>query len=304
MFNFGLMRRKSLDADLQKKGGGDRITHQPSLPPISPETSKEKLVTRLTSLRLGMSGKASVTSALNPSTSSSSTSLRISFSLSSSSTPSEKRPGGRRSITRLRSLESSARIRPMSDDKILQKPLCCDRCDGKHLTEYCPYFRKERESHPDGQRNFYKKLGGESTLDGALLRRAQVIRQPGDGSCLFHSMAYGVGGNGATLRSQICSFIKRHPNFKINGTPLSDWIKWDSGSSCGEYARRMSRGSWGGGIEMAVCSHIYDVNVHVYEKSSYGYKRISAFDCPNAAVTKKIVRVLYQGGVHYDALRL
>jgi len=194
-------------------------------------------------------------------------------------------------------------IEIMNDkDQDATASLCCDRCDGKHQTASCPYYKKERESHPDGQKNFYKKLGGESPLPGALLRRARVVRQPGDGSCLFHSMAYGLDGNGSSLRSQICTFIRQHPSFKINATPLSDWVKWDSGSSCAEYARRMSRGSWGGGIEMAVCSHLYDVNIHVYERSSLGYKRISAFDNPTSAASKNIVRVLYQGGVHYDAL--
>lgn len=43
------------------------------------------------------------------------------------------------------------------------------------------------------------------------------------------------------------------------------------------------------------------VNVHVYEKNRRGpgYRRISCFDCPKAART---IHVLYQGGVHYDAL--
>lgn len=26
--------------------------------------------------------------------------------------------------------------------------LCCDKCDGKHLTDNCPYFKKTRETHP------------------------------------------------------------------------------------------------------------------------------------------------------------
>ena len=302
MFNFGLTRRKSIDPDRKDKivKSGESV-RQTSLPPIF----TKKVVRRLPSLNLGISGEASATSeSTAPSSSSSSLSLSYSSYLSSSTSSEKSAVVGRKSITRLRAFETSARVRPASDDEPQKKKLCCDRCDGKHLTENCPYFRKERESHPDGQKNFYKKLGSESTLEGALLRRAQVIRQPGDGSCLFHSMAYGIGGDGASMRSQICSFIKQHPNFKINATPLSDWIKWDSGSSCGEYARRMSRGSWGGGIEMAVCSHIFDVNVHVYEKSSFGFRRISAFDHPDAAASKKIVRVIYQGGVHYDALRV
>ena len=46
----------------------------------------------------------------------------------------------------------------------------------------------------------------------------------------------------------------------------------------------MAVSGWGGGIEMAACSHLKRVNVHVYERSTYGtYKRISCFDYDNGA---------------------
>jgi len=61
----------------------------------------------------------------------------------------------------------------------------------------------------------------------------------------------------------------------------------------------MARGSWGGGIEMACFSQLKNCNVHVYERSSMGFKRISAFDHPENPQNKQIVRVLYCGGIHY-----
>ena len=51
---------------------------------------------------------------------------------------------------------------------------------------------------------------------------------------------------------------------------------------------------------MAAFSQMKQVNVHVFERCTTGYKRISAFNVPGAART---VRVLYRGGVHYDALQ-
>ena len=83
---------------------------------------------------------------------------------------------------------------------------------------------------------------------------------------------------------------------------MSDWIKWDSGSSVSEYASRMSGGAWGGGIEMASLSKLRGVNVHVYEKNGGYYKRISAFDHAESPQDKQTVKVLYCGGVHFDAL--
>ena len=185
-----------------------------------------------------------------------------------------------------------------------QKKLCCDKCDGKHDTSQCPYFKKDREDHPDAQKNAYKKIGGVSNLPGSIYYNARLVRQPGDGSCLFHSMSYGLrdGSNASKLRAELCNFIANNPDCKISDTPLSDWIKWDSSINCSQYARKMSGNSWGGGIEMAITSHIKKCNVHVYEKNMFGYKRISAFDYAEEPEKRQTIRVVYQGSCHYDAL--
>lgn len=80
----------------------------------------------------------------------------------------------------------------------------CDKCDGKHETDNCPYYKKPRDNHPDAQRG-NKKLGGQSNLPGAHIRSARVVRQPGDGSCLFHSMSYGLkdGSSASSLRREV-----------------------------------------------------------------------------------------------------
>jgi hypothetical protein len=103
------------------------------------------------------------------------------------------------------------------------------------------------------------------------------------------------------LRREIAGFLQQNPSLQIAGDTLEEWVRWDSNSSVAEYARRMAMSGWGGGIEMAACSLLKNVNVHVYENAHRGseFKRISCFDCPNAL---KTIHVLYQGGVHYDAL--
>ena len=54
---------------------------------------------------------------------------------------------------------------------------------------------------------------------------------------------------------------------------------------------------------MACSSILKRCNVHVYESvRSGGYSRISAFDHPIRPDTKRTIRILYRGGVHYDAL--
>jgi len=179
----------------------------------------------------------------------------------------------------------------------------CDRCDGCHLTDECPIFKKGRDNHPDATRRKPPEMGAPG--GNFVLRSARVVRQPGDGSCLFHSMAYGMGGgeNARSLRREIAKWIDANPNLDIADTPVRDWVKWDSGRSVSQYARSIGVSGWGGGIEMAACARLKSINIHVYEKRSSmkggGYQRISCFDVKSS---RKTIHVLYQGGVHYDAL--
>jgi hypothetical protein len=184
--------------------------------------------------------------------------------------------------------------------------LCCDKCDGPHETDRCPHFKKARDKHHDAWVN-----KGSSCREGAQCNHvevtivrsseAKVYTQPGDGSCLFHSLSFGLPSrpSAATLRRDICSYMVRNPTVTIADTAIQDWIRYDSDETVEAYADRMRGGVWGGGIEMAVLHRMCNVNVHVYERCRDGFKRISAFDSKGARHT---VSILYQGRNHYDAI--
>merc|ERR1712050_623891 len=200
--------------------------------------------------------------------------------------------------------------------------LCCDKCDGPHQTDKCPHFKKARTKHADGWVFFKSKSNrsGDSADSDLMIRHyrtgdsaprmkrdsVQVVPQPGDGSCLFHSLSYGLAdrSNAYSLRAEICDYIKKNPGLSIADTSIKDWIKFECNESVQTYAKRMKRGSWdsdcwGGGIEMAALMCMKKVNVHVYEKRGEEYKRITAFEINGA---QKTVSVLYQGRNHYDAI--
>ena len=186
------------------------------------------------------------------------------------------------------------------------KKLCCDKCNGKHLSNACPYYKKEREDHPDSKKHVKKLGSSHSSLPHDIIHDPKIIRQKADGNCLFHSLAFGLNDhtNAKILRSEVCDFIRNHPNYVIADAKLKDWIHWDSNCPVAEYARHMCVSSnWGGGIEMAVVSIIRDCNIHVYEKLNSSYKRISAFDHERNPESKSTIRVLYCGGVHYDFIQ-
>jgi len=128
-----------------------------------------------------------------------------------------------------------------------------------------------------------------------------IHRMPADGSCLFHSLAFGLEATRASeLRSEIADFIEAHPSEIVAGQALQDWILWESNKSPDVYAASMRKtGEWGGAVEMAVCSHIKAVDIHVYERVAGGFHRICAFDVKRGR-RQGVVSILFRPG-HYDA---
>jgi len=194
----------------------------------------------------------------------------------------------------------------------------CDRCDEAHETSRCPHFKQDREKHTDAWQSYSGSAPGRTgrrcDAPRSLPRQAyDVRRMPGDGSCLFHSLAFGLQALGfrhdnRSIRNEVSRFIADNPNFEITGTPLRCWVDWDSRMTVESYAARLSAGSfWGGAIEMAACAQIFLVDIVVYEADyrSGGVLRISDFlvDAKGAS-PRGTVMVLYSGRSHYDALQL
>ena len=185
----------------------------------------------------------------------------------------------------------------------------CDKCDGPHASDDCPHFKKPRDDHKDAYENYHKgssqqEKGQPETLSSKSVR---VLPQPGDGSCLFHSLSHGLKGTkkGATcataLRAEIADYIAAHPQEEVSGNPISDWVLWDSGEDAQAYALSMREGSrWGGAMEIAVCAKLRSVRVDIFERRSDHFLRIASF----GGAQSELVRLLYGGRVHYDALEV
>lgn len=133
-----------------------------------------------------------------------------------------------------------------------------------------------------------------------------LVKQPEDGSCLFHSIAYGLddGTHAEALRAQIVACIGEKPSLQIAKTSIEEWVRLAAGTTTHAYTQELShRNTWGGALEMAVAAQIKGVNINVYERCGSRYRRISSFTNPAASRT---VSVVYRTKPcrHYDALRL
>ena len=61
--------------------------------------------------------------------------------------------------------------------------------------------------------------------------------------------------------------------------------------------------SWGGYAEMAALSQMREVNVHIYKETDKGlFQRILAIDYKDSPEDKRVIKVLYVGNSHYDAI--
>ena len=101
---------------------------------------------------------------------------------------------------------------------------------------------------------------------------------------------------------EIVNFIRKHPEHKLGDDTIAAWITMASGLSVNAYADKMAKTSeWGTGLEIAVCSALKEVNVHVHQKM---YGRIIEFNAPLADSSIQTVHICYDGVEHYDALNV
>ena len=141
-------------------------------------------------------------------------------------------------------------LRPPPKPKKKKKGGPCDKCDGNHHADDCPHYQKKRDKHHDAWDEYNAVAGGGVGGGGVggggggpiIVKDATVIPQPGDGSCLFHSLNHGLpasaagGGSVTELRRTVADYVAANPSKLIGGTPIKDWVLWDSGLSPSDYA--------------------------------------------------------------------
>ena len=134
---------------------------------------------------------------------------------------------------------------------------------------------------------------------GALGLR--LVRQPADGSCFFHSVAYHLDRPASVLRADLARWVRANLSCEIEGHPLSTWIEWE-GAPVETYLARLASGAaWGGATEVAALTRMDpSLKVVVYHRrpgrGGGGYERVvQSGDGP------KEVLLCWSDG-HYDAL--
>ena len=184
----------------------------------------------------------------------------------------------------------------------------CDKCDGKHSSEACPHYRNGRLDHPDAKTKtttmgkLCKQAAEEDKQEDVFVSGAAEVAQDGDGWCLYNSMGCALLEEPAVVNEGIMLFIEDNSHIEFNGTALSVWLAGDSGLTPQAYARKhRRRGAWGGGIEMAVCAHVKQRKVRVWERCDGGHRLLASF---GEGDDNTAINLVYVFTMHFDFLSL
>lgn len=137
-----------------------------------------------------------------------------------------------------------------------------------------------------------------------------VIGIPGDGRCLFRAIMYGAqlrGGEDAQNKSW-----QRESADELRQKVVDELVKrreeteWFIEGDFDAYTKRMRQSHvWGGEPELLMASHVLKMPISVYmvDESSRGLISIAEYGQEYVKENPEIIRVLYDGSGHYDALQ-
>lgn len=132
---------------------------------------------------------------------------------------------------------------------------------------------------------------------------------PGDGTCLYHSIAKHLGIGGHNLRQITHDFMKEYLESSLHGQSIRDWIQWDSKNCAENYIDGIKSGAWGGALEITIIATIFRVPIFVYVARKNACNQISE-SIPDETLpflngfktSPPYICVLYNGKNHYEIL--
>ena len=222
-------------------------------------------------------------------------------------------------------------------DATVDGVVSCSKCGKDHRTDQCPDYLEDRGVHEDAQPNSAAKEAGPEPDTPPLTLppgAAKGVRQPRDGTCLFHSLAYGLAKTvkgGAKLRTKLLKWMADNADKIISGKTWAERVEkimvHDAQASATQrythtrsskrtrsvaeggatevekYCKKMqSPREYGGQLEIIAFQQSEKVSVWSYKALDDGsYHRTGVVGSPGGE--GKVVHIVYDG-THYDALEV
>ena len=119
-------------------------------------------------------------------------------------------------------------------------------------------------------------------------------------SCLFVGIAKFVGGSHADVRRAVCDYMERNLHEDRQGIPIRKWIEWQAEpGGVHAYIQRMRCPSrWGGAMELAVATMVYQADITVVNGSG---SVVAEFKWKERCSARRHMRLAWTGA-HFEAL--
>lgn len=137
---------------------------------------------------------------------------------------------------------------------------------------------------------------------------ARATDVPGDGTCMFHAIAFPLKVDGHHLRKLVSAYIESNPDSNMHGETLRNWILWDQGTTPDVYVSKLRQGQWGGSLETTLLASMLKVPIFVYQPKGIMCTRV-AESRPDPSILSlninhslKFLCLLYVRKNHYMSL--
>ncbi len=128
-------------------------------------------------------------------------------------------------------------------------------------------------------------------------------------SCLFDSMFALLKQHGIyfrdshVLRTKIALFMRDNPKYSLESGTIENWVEMvagDMNTNSQNYIRGMGHSStWGGGMEMAVMSKIFNIQIVVIGRG--GDTPLAEFDCTGGRAEARFT--IHWSGSHFTPVK-
>ena len=129
-----------------------------------------------------------------------------------------------------------------------------------------------------------------------------LVKMPGDGSCLLHSLAL---GDAVKLREQVVTWLRVNPNYPFLTSTLAAFVLSETGEAWPEYCNRMQHAhAWAGIPELVATAQMQRVGVRVFADVGHGHFHLRAILGEEFIINNidaEPIDVVY-GSNHYDSL--
>ena len=185
--------------------------------------------------------------------------------------------------------------------------ISCDRCGGAHSSDNCPSYPNPRPNVPDAWENVGNTFRSAPVEKVTIGSNAKILKQPGGGMCLFHSLSYEMNRLGATtdmhghrLRTILCKEVERDRQRVLGYRTMERSILEEGFVSVERYLDFVRKEGYGGALEIELTGHLFSYRIRVFQRLAANARHVLEWIGGPEEATKIANLVRTPGKSHID----